>query len=487
MSENRSIKLFYFTNLFSSALGGIGGLLLLALLSQAQYGLYTLFATFVLQFMILSFGYPDGILIDYRKDDGNINLRSVSKDLRYITKLQIGILILTLIGFNLLNICLFHFETNLTIIINIALCAVMPQALIDNFRGIYISLKDFNNIAKIDAFNKSYLILLVIPIIFFFKSPYLIYIFMAFDVTLRLLFLLYLFYNFHKKYKTQIQASVDEHLAPSRHFKKGLFLLIGNWLVILIYSLDKMFLSNDNQTLGLYTQALFFFGIIYQLIMPFKDVIFVKINEKMSNHDIFVFSMYMMVIIFLLISIFSYVVVPGGLYLCNFIANMHIQMFGINDIATKFLEYKDALSLSQLLVVMIPTYITVQLVLDNLLMIKMQSHYAFKTLVNFIIAFLIYVVCVNTAPTMLLGVVSGTIIMSIFLFFNNLFSVTNFRCAIKGLLLMGVIVGIYFVGLFHGLVALLLVIGLFIGFLHLKKLVNQLSFNRNSDKEEAVS
>ena len=214
--------------------------------------------------------------------------------------------------------------------------------------------------------------------------------------------------------------------------------------------------------------------------MPFKDVIFVKIDEKMNNRSIFLFSMYMMLGIFLLICIFSYVIVPGALYLCQWIANMHITSFGINDMATKFIEYSRALSLSQQLVVMIPTYITVQLVLDNLLMIKMQSRYAIKTLFNFIVAVMIFVVCANSIPNLLTAVVVATIINSIILFFNNLLSVTNIKCASIGLLVMSMVILLYYLGLKCWLFKIVVVCILAYLVFKLYQSVGSLKFNRKS-------
>lgn len=479
MSDRKSIKLFYITNIVSSCLGGIGGLAMLALLSQTNYGLYTLFTTFVLQFAILSFGYPDGLLIDYREDDGNVNIRSVFKDLKYIIKFQFLVIISSLIGFNLLNYFLLHFNQDLTMIINMALITMIPALLIENLRSIYISLKDFNNVAKVDAFNKSYLVLMIIPIVLFFNSPYLIFIFMLSDIIFRSSFCTYLITNFYNKHKSTLKEYEDENdLKPQRHFKKGIFLLFGNWLVVLIYSLDKMFLTDNKEALGLYTQALFFFGIIYQLVMPFKDVIFVKINEGMKDKEVFDLAITLMSVLFLLVMIFSYIIVPGGMYLCDVIENYNIHVFDLTQIAQKFKEYSNAMDISKTVVVLVPTYITVQLVLDNLLMIKMQSRYAFKTLINFIITLAIFIICKNTFSDGLEAVITAVIIMSVTLFFNNMLSVTNLSYGIKGLVYIILIMILYFIGLIKFYLALPCLLIMIIIFRKVKKTINKVNFNR---------
>lgn len=479
MADNKSIKLFYITNVISSCLGGIGGLAMLALLSQTNYGLYTLFTTFVLQFAILSFGYPDGLLIDYRDDDGSVNIRSIFKDLRYIIKFQFMVIICAILGFNLLNFLLLHFNEDLTMIINMALLTMIPALLIENLRSIYISLKDFNNIAKVDAFNKSYLVLMIIPIVLFFNSPHLIFIFMLSDIIFRLLFCIYLITNFHNKYKNKLQEYDDEpELKPQRHFKKGIFLLFGNWLVILIYSLDKMFLTDNSDALGLYTQALFFFGIIYQLVMPFKDVIFVKINAGMSSKEIFNLAITLMSGLFVLVMIFSYIIVPGGMYLCDIIENYNIHVFDLTQIAQKFKEYGNALDISKTVVVLVPTYITVQLVLDNLLMIKMQSRYAFKTLINFIITLAVFIICKNLITDSLEAVICAVIIMSITLFFNNMFSVTNIEYGLKGLAIIVFIMVLYFIGLINWYLSIIALVIMLIIFRKVKEIAKSVNFNR---------
>lgn len=480
MSDSKSIKLFYASNVISSCLGGIGGLLMLILLPQAQYGLYMLFTTFVMQFMILSFGYPDGILIDYRDDNGKINLNYVSKDLHFAIRFEFKIVIACLIIFNILNLLFLHLDQQLVVIINMALCTIFPANIIENFRAIYISLKDFKNISIIDIFNKSYLVLMVIPIILFWHKPYMIYMFMLFDIFCRLSFTIYLYHTFHKNYEQDVDLTKEDvvKLNTKRHFKTGFYLLVGNWLMIVIYSLDKMFLANDDQGLGLYTQALFFFGIIYQLIMPFKDVIFVKINEKISNKEIFLLSINMMVGIFFIITIFCYIVIPVGIQLCNILIGIKNFPEIVYIIANKFLEYEHALNLSKILVVIVPTYITVQLVLDNLLMIKMQSRYALKAFINFFIAFITFVICINLLNSQFNGVILATIIISLVLFFSNLVSVTTLKYGILGFIAIFIVMMSYYLGLSHPLIATILSICLFISFFILKYYVHKMDLER---------
>lgn len=480
MSDRKSIRFFYLSNVISSCLGGIGGLLMLILLPQQQYGLYVLFTTFVLQFMILSFGYPDGILIDYRDDNGNININDVNQDLHFFLKFEFYIVLFCLLIFNTVNILFMHLDQDLTVVINMALATIFPANIIETFRAFYISLKDFKNISFIDIFNKSYLVLMVIPIMLFWNKPYMIYMFMLFDIICRGAFSLYLYSNYKKNYMPKLsqKPQYQHKINVKRHFKTGLYLLIGNWLVIMIYSLDKMFLSNNDNALGIYTQALFFFGIIYQLIMPFKDVIFVKINEKISHQELFLLAINMMVGIFFIITIFCYIVIPGGMSLCHMLVGTDNLPQLVYIIGNKFLEYEHALSLSQILVVLVPTYITVQLILDNLLMIKMQSRYAKKTLFNFVIVFMIYVALVNIIPDQLHAVMLATVIVSIVLFFINLSAVTNFGYGLFGLVIMIIIVTSYYYGLSHWLVALILTIILFISFIAVRKRVEQAQLQR---------
>ena len=456
MTNTKDIKQFYFINLLSSVFGGIGGFLILGLLSQEDYGLFSLFLTFILQFMILSFGFPDGLLIDYREENGNIDIGLIKYDIKFAIKFEIKIIILSLIVFNILNFLILHLNQNLTIIINYAICGMLAVILIEIMRCIFISLKDFKKVAIIDAFNKSYLFLLIIPL-FFIRLDVFMLIFL--DVFLRGMFIIILIYSFFKKHNN-VKEIKNEH--PKRHFKKGLFLLIGNWLVILIYGLDKMFLSTSEHELGVYTQALFFFGIIYQIVMPFKDVIFVKINEQMSNEEIFHFSTLMLMSVYLLISVFSFILIPLILFLCQVMIQLNED--SLVALANQFLDYTKALELSKYLVLMIPTYITVQLVLDNLLMIKMQQKYAFKTLINYIIVFSVYVICINFIfKNNLLSAVSlGTIINSVILYFNNIFSVTNIKIGIISLIIMLITIGIYILALNYVILQIVFIIFLII-------------------------
>ena len=472
MTNSKDIKQFYFTNLLSSVFGGIGGFLILGLLSQEDYGLFSLFLTFILQFMILSFGFPDGLLIDYRDENGKIDIGLIKYDINFAIRFEIKIIILSLILFNILNFLILHLNQNLTIIINYAICGMLPVTLIEIMRCIFISLKDFKNVAIVDAFNKSYLFILILPL-FFVRLDVFMLIFL--DVLLRLIFITILLYRFLKKYHN-IKEIKTHH--PKRHFKKGFFLLIGNWLVILIYGLDKMFLSTSEHELGIYTQALFFFGIIYQIVMPFKDVIFVKINERMTNIEIFHFSTLMLLSVYLLISVFSFILIPLILFLCHVIIQLNQE--SLTALAQQFLDYTKALELSKYLVLMIPTYITVQLVLDNLLMIKMQQKYAFKTLINYIIVFSVYVICINIIfrGNLLSAVSLGTIINSVILYFNNIFSVTNLKIGIISLIIMLITIGIYILALNYVILQIIFIIALIVLVIFLYKGSKNLNLER---------
>lgn len=99
---------------------------------------------------------------------------------------------------------------------------------------------------------------------------------------------------------------------------------------------------------------------------------------------------------------------------------------------------------------------------------------------NFIVAVMIFVVCANSIPNLLTAVVVATIINSIILFFNNLLSVTNIKCASIGLLVMSMVILLYYLGLKYWIFKIIVVIILAYLVFKLYQSVGSLKFNRKS-------
>ena len=440
MEINKTIKIFYIASLTASVIAGIGGILLIGLLNQIDYGNYMLFTTFLVQLTIVSFGFQEGQLINYRKFDKKLILPLLIKDLKYSFKMQIIIVTLLLIIFNYLNFNFLHLEKTLTVIFNYAIITILPTIIIDIFRSGYISKEDFISITIIDIFKKMYFFVIVIVLLFIQLNIYLI---IFLDLVCRVSFVVYLGFGLKNKSKdiTQEEYELVQNNKSINHMKNGIFIAIGNWSILFIFTLDRSFLSGDEVSLGIYAQALFMFGILYQIIMPFVDIIFVKINEFIQPKIIYIISKSLYLVFFSIVLLFSYILIPISHILLNIIKEATTSSMILEQIK----GYHLAIDLSSYLVLMIPSFFVVQLVLYNILILIKGKTYAFISLCSLIVSFIIYIIVFNVIKADVIVIVMiAAIINSIIIYFIYMFSLTGLKYALKTLFISVGFTSIYF-------------------------------------------
>ena len=422
MNGNKQIKIFYLLSLLGTFLGFFTSMFSLAFFTQVDYGLYTLYLTYISQLGILSFGYQDGMLINYRKKKPEEVIIKFKEDIKFGYLFQFIVLIVSII---LIPFCLKTFFNqsgdNYNILI-LAIISIFPTTIIGNFRNVYSALGEFSILGFVDFYTKVYLLLGVLAIKLFSLN---VFQFIYLDLIFKLIILLYLLYDLNKKIKKyQNHQQLECDFTIKDHFKKGLFVLIGNWAYVFIFTLDKNFLSVDGEKLGLYAYSFFILTVAFQLLIPVKNVIVSTINEHMTKEEINTLIHRVCSILYLLLFLYIFIGTP----IIKFVLDFAINNFNLGQgFSQKLLGFYNAIDLSKYITLILPLYICIQLILTNLIMLKNQKLYSIMACINFVMTFLIYYIIVNfTNMDVLDAVVIATLVNYLASFLLNVFVLTSF-------------------------------------------------------------
>ena len=427
MTTNKQIKIFYLLSLLGTGLGFFTSMCSLAFFTQVDYGLYTLYLTYISQLGILSFGYQDGMLINYRKKKPEEIILRFKDDIKFGYLFQFIVLIASII---IIPFCLKYFFNqsgdNYNILI-LAIISIFPTTIIGNFRNVYSALGEFSILGYVDFYTKVYLLIGVIAIKLFNLN---VFQFIYLDLIFKTIILLYLLYDLKKKVDLyQDHEQIECNFTIKDHFKKGLYVLIGNWAYVFIFTLDKNFLSVDSEKLGLYAYSFFILTVAFQLLIPVKNVIVSTINEHMSKEEINDLIHRVCSILYLILFVYVFIGCP----IIEFVLNYAINNINLGvSFSQKLLGFYNAIDLSRYITLILPLYICIQLILTNLIMLKNQKLYSIMACINFVLTFVIYYVIVNfTNMNILDAVVVATLTNYLASFLLNVYVLTSLKDTIK--------------------------------------------------------
>ena len=126
MTQSDKIRLFYILSIAGAVIGFLTSFLLLGKLSTDDYGIYTIYITFVSQLGILSFGFQDGMLINYRKKEHDKVLPLLYRDIKFGYLFQMIILIITIILIPITMKYLFNLPNENIVILILAIISIFP-------------------------------------------------------------------------------------------------------------------------------------------------------------------------------------------------------------------------------------------------------------------------------------------------------------------------------------------------------------------------
>ena len=126
-----------------------------------------------------------------------------------------------------------------------------------------------------------------------------------------------------------------------------------------------------------------------QLFIPIKSVIVSMINEEQNNRDIFNMAAKVTILVFSVVLLYLWIGEPIIMFLLQQVGQ------GISGISDKIGDITQGIELSGLITIGMPFYIVVHLIFMSLLLVKNQKRFAGYGIINAIVTFLIYYVCVN--------------------------------------------------------------------------------------------
>ena len=90
-------KKFFILFTLSSILSMLTTFVMIGYFGEEPYGQFTLYILYISYFALLSFGYQDGLLLNYRQKELSDNHKNLKLELLFMSVFQFGIFIITLL------------------------------------------------------------------------------------------------------------------------------------------------------------------------------------------------------------------------------------------------------------------------------------------------------------------------------------------------------------------------------------------------------
>lgn len=320
--DKSKIKLYYNYYIPITVLQAVSSILLMSILSVEDYGLFVLYQSTINIFFFLTLGIPNGYTLSVKKHELSVkNVRSLSESI------------------NCFYIIFAIITMPLVVILNVELYWKLAYAS-GIFNAIFIYQKAvLRTELKIHSLN-----ILTILFRINFLLDVVIYILtndieltLIFDVVFRgilvILSRFLILYHFNNK----MTCNLSERIHTLKHLSKiGMPIMLGNWLISIYTILDKTFLSESKELLGLYSFAITSVLLVRVILIPISELYFVTLDENESMQ-----SYYQKINTIWYISIVLIIIAAVGAIIC-------IQNLGL------FAKYEEALPVLLILLNILP-------------------------------------------------------------------------------------------------------------------------------------
>lgn len=356
-------KKFFILFTLSSILSMLTTFIMIGYFGEKPYGQFTLYILYISFFALLSFGYQDGLLLNYRQKELSENHKNLKLELLFMSVFQFGIFIITLV------IALFM---HLEIIWIYAILAMFPSIIITLLKNIFQATSHLNTMIMADFILKILTFIGLIIIIFFGLEldAYLI-----FDIIIKYLimfiFIIYLFIM-TKDFKNNKQENKMTKKSIFNNFNVGFFVMFGNWILVFLYGMDKIFLKSNATALGTYTVAMSCISIFITLLLPIRTVFLTSVRIDITKNEIRKIVKILNLIGILLAIVYTFIVLP-------LIIRLNILQ-----------QFQDAFYVLGILCVLLPVIINVQIILSNILILKHNKLYTQINILLIVIFFMAF-------------------------------------------------------------------------------------------------
>lgn len=329
--DKSTLKLYYVYFIPITLLQSITSILLINYLSIEDYGTFTLYLSSINFFFFLTFGLQNGYTIAIKE-----NILEENSTFRFLKTTTITLSFILLLSLPIVFLIPIETYWKLAYV-----CGI--------FNAIFIIHKAIHRV-NLSIHHLNILILAFRLIFLFDIVSYIvtsdITITLLFDVFCRFILVSISSIILFWKYK-----SIDNNISALNYypklFKLGLPIMVGNWLISMYTILDKFFLSNRPNDLGLYSFAITSVLLVRVIIIPLSELYFVSLNKNETNETYYnklntVFN-------------FSLLIIPGLAI---------AAIVGMNYIGI-FIKYNDALPLVLILLNIIPISLSLDLHIYN--------------------------------------------------------------------------------------------------------------------------
>ena len=279
MNKNKNLKNIVYTtfaNLLNMIIGIVTGLIIPKFLGVQEFAYFKIFTFYLTYVGLMHFGFVDGIYIKYGKYDYE---ELPKKKFRlYFIFLFISQVVIFIVGTMMLT-TLYSNNTRKIIYIFILLNMIFV-----NLIAFFTFISQFTKRFKLYSFNliaSKVIFVIGICIVFFLGKRHHFYFIIVQTVSNVLILVSYIAFN-----KELVLGSVEKVSSVFREIKAilgiGIFVLIGNFVNIIIFGLDRLFIDKffDLNTFAMYSFAFSIISLFYLLLNGITAVIYPYLARK---------------------------------------------------------------------------------------------------------------------------------------------------------------------------------------------------------------
>ncbi|MGL5020413.1 MAG: hypothetical protein ACRC5R_00100 [Mycoplasmatales bacterium] len=264
MKNIGSFYTFYLPGILISSLTTI---MLMGYIPDDVYYIVNFYILYSSYTTIFTFGFQDGMFLRYRKKSIDNNSLMIKKELKFMILFQVFVYFILLLFVQFVDAEYTKF----------AAIAMLPTNLISVVRGILQSANRTTAMAMMDLILRLGMLLTLIFVMLAatgYKQFIIIDIFTKFS--LMFLFIGYAFFILRNKKNLKEEKEEPFKQRIIGNFQSGFPLLIGNWVLLLLISLDRIFASQlqnvEPGLLDFYLKALTLMNIFITILIPLRTI-----------------------------------------------------------------------------------------------------------------------------------------------------------------------------------------------------------------------
>lgn len=265
------------SNLTGIAVGIINGFLIPAFLSVEEYSFFRSYGLYISFINLAHFGFIDGINIKY----GGLNLQSIDKktlrsEFKFLFLLELIVASLLLIISILIQ----------NILLATVALSILPLNMITFYKIVLQSTGEFNSYSKLNVVQPLLSIVATLILVFLVKRNNGLYFIESMLLVYYLIFLISII-KILSITSTNSGAKIISSNVLSL-IRTGFFLMLGNSLSRLFFSVDRWFVkfSLDTISFGFYSFAISMMNIIVMLVYSVAVTLYPIIVQSRSNRDL---------------------------------------------------------------------------------------------------------------------------------------------------------------------------------------------------------